>query len=232
MTIERKYIVNYVDALSSISESNKALLKRELLKLPSTLNATDYINRVVEVMQTVCVGSRDQAATLAAQFYRGLREAELGATGFEPIVDTGYDAGTVEGSTRAVAQKYVDGNPDAFEVELMRIVGRNVQEAAGKTLFVNGIADKRRPRFARVPTGSKSYADGCPFCRMLASRGFVYLSTASAGKMNHYHDDCRCAIVPSWSKSPIVNGYNPDSYIDGYLAFKSKAANERPSVSR
>jgi hypothetical protein len=53
---------------------------------------------------------------------------------------------------------------------------------------------------------------------MLASRGFVYLSEYSAGGTdpNHYHDDCRCAIVPSWSKDPIVEGYDRHDYIDGY----------------
>lgn len=56
---------------------------------------------------------------------------------------------------------------------------------------------------------------------MLASRGFVYLSEYSAGGTdpNHYHDDCRCAIVPSWSKDPIVEGYDRHDYDEGYQRY-------------
>ena len=60
-------------------------------------------------------------------------------------------------------------------------------------------------RYARVP-GGKS----CAFCLMLASRGFVYHSTTSAGEdEGHYHNHCHCAVVAGNLKMR-VNGYDPD----------------------
>lgn len=58
-------------------------------------------------------------------------------------------------------------------------------------------------RYARVP-GGKS----CAFCLMLASRGFVYHSRASAGGGGeHYHAHCCCRIVAG-KKDTDIEGYN------------------------
>lgn len=66
-------------------------------------------------------------------------------------------------------------------------------------------ADPSKPRWARVPKGPT-----CEFCVMLASRGFVYHTQASASLGGSFHDGaCDCAIVPSWVKSKI-KGYNPE----------------------
>lgn len=62
-------------------------------------------------------------------------------------------------------------------------------------------------RFARVPRGG----DTCTFCAMLASRGFVYWSRKTAGEFNHYHDHCRCLVVPD-DGSGEVEGYDPDEW--------------------
>lgn len=53
---------------------------------------------------------------------------------------------------------------------------------------------------------------------MLATRGFAYLSEHEAGgdDPHHYHDDCRCAVVPSWDRSPSAEGYDPKAYESGY----------------
>lgn len=60
-------------------------------------------------------------------------------------------------------------------------------------------------RYARVPGGTS-----CAFCLMLASRGFVYHSTTSAGEdKGHYHNRCHCAVVAGNLKMK-VNGYDPD----------------------
>ena len=84
-------------------------------------------------------------------------------------------------------------------------------------MYSNGEHDSRRVKYARIPRGSRSYPGGCPFCQMLASRGFVYLSKLSAGAVdpNHYHDDCQCMVVPSWGRGS-VEGYDRHAYDAGY----------------
>lgn len=62
-------------------------------------------------------------------------------------------------------------------------------------------------RWARVPSGSKT----CPFCFMVASRGFVYKSKASAGGLSQWHKGCMCAVVPDFDVSTTVQGYDPDA---------------------
>lgn len=69
--------------------------------------------------------------------------------------------------------------------------------------------NRSQVRFARVPAGGET----CPFCLMLASRGFVYHSAQNAGDDGHYHAHCRCRIVPSWG-SVGVEGYNPAELYD------------------
>lgn len=56
-------------------------------------------------------------------------------------------------------------------------------------------------RWARVPSGS----DTCPFCLMLASRGFVYTSAKAAG--GHYHPHCDCRVVAGNDGKTHVEDY-------------------------
>jgi hypothetical protein len=79
-------------------------------------------------------------------------------------------------------------------------------------------ADPMKPRFARVPSGATT----CGFCLMLASRGFVYLTAESAGKLNKYHSHCDCVPVASWEKHPLLAGYDPDALYQQYLAAKDQ----------
>lgn len=211
---ERRYIDAYVDALERVSDANKRLLAQRLADIDFT-DMTAGINQVVVLMKAVCAGSTRQAAVLAAQFYKGLRDRELGGD-YEPVTDAAYDPVATENATRAIAQQKVDGKDDVFASQLAQRVGYETKRAAGETLFANGESDRQRPRYARIPQRSKSYPNGCPFCQMLASRGFVYLSRRSVGEYAHWHDDCKCAVVPSWLRSPKVKGYDPDAYLGGY----------------
>ena len=170
-------------------------------------------------MQTVCNGGTKQAAYLARQFYMGLRGVMVGNDdGYEGAEDTGYVPGATETVTRGIVRS--NGSEAALSA-LQSRVGYEVKRASGSTVYECGRSDPRKPRFARIPRRSKSYANGCPFCQMLASRGFVYLSELSAGGTdpNHYHDDCRCQVVPSWEKSPRVEGYNKHDYDEGYQKY-------------
>ena len=52
-----------------------------------------------------------------------------------------------------------------------------------------GLRDDRFERYRRVAVGAT-----CDFCLMLATRGAVYLSAASAGESRKYHRHCDCRI--------------------------------------
>ena len=53
-----------------------------------------------------------------------------------------------------------------------------------------GMVDERFNRYRRVAVGNT-----CSFCLMLATRGAVYLTAASAGQSRKYHAACDCEIV-------------------------------------
>ena len=81
--------------------------------------------------------------------------------------------------------------------------------------------------WARVPTG----AETCAFCRMLASRGAVYESKASAStsKGRKFHGDCDCTPVLVASPDDYPAGYNPDALYESYQAARSAADSGSPS---
>lgn len=215
--IPRTYIDNFANATEAISAANKQALEKALASIDVT--APDAEDAIVYAMQTVCNGGTKQAAYLARQFYLGLRGIMVGNDdGYEGAEDTGY----VPGATETVARGIVRSNDaDAALAALQSRVGYEVKRASGGTIYACGRSDPRKPRFARIPRRSKSYAAGCPFCQMLASRGFVYLSEMSAGGIDpdHYHDDCHCQVVPSWEESPRVEGYDRHDYDEGYQRY-------------
>ena len=99
-----------------------------------------------------------------------------------------------------------------------------MKRSAGESMFANGRRDKRRPKFARVPTGDET----CDFCLMLASRGFVYSSEATAGaiKLDHYHSGCSCRVICQWDDGD-VEGYDTDAIYDRWQDAINALAAER-----
>lgn len=75
--------------------------------------------------------------------------------------------------------------------------------------------------WARVPYGAKP----CEFCLMLASRGEVYASEASAGGDGgaEYHGDCRCVPVLVMGSDTYPDGYDPNALLDQYEAGRASA---------
>lgn len=91
------------------------------------------------------------------------------------------------------------------------LASAQVKRMANRTMTRNAMRDG--VRYARVPTGSET----CGWCLMMASRGFVYASEASAGgdRPDHYHNDCDCKIMPEFGDTEI-EGYDPDALYDVY----------------
>lgn len=114
-----------------------------------------------------------------------------------------------EKAVRGIVQEGVDGNIPGMQDQLCQRIDYEVKRAAGETVFQNAARDRRYVRFARVPSG---IGETCDFCIMLASRGFVYHTEATAGELKHYHANCRCRIVPGFQGETTVEGYDPDVY--------------------
>lgn len=225
MPIEREWVENYRDSIGKIRDENRAVLQSQLRQIDYSRPPDAVRQDVLNVMQTVCGASAQQAATVSAGWYDGLRErSSIGAPlGARAITDRSPAA--TDESVRAFLQKLFDGDYDGFEELCLERLDYETNRAAGQCVQENARNDPRQVRYARVPTGKET----CGFCIMLASRGFVYWSEESAGAFDHYHANCDCVVVGSFDSvrsdigfgrrvSPTtIEGYDPDAYYDEYL---------------
>lgn len=217
MQIPRSYIDGFADSLEKLSDEMKQRLADALSSINWDASVADVRNQLISIMQVYCGESADVASMLAAEFYDGLREYQVGEPLGAVATSGTYSDEAVDSFVRSAVQPLVDHGLDAVP-EVIRAmtsrVGYETKSAAGETIFRNGERDSKRVRFARIPRGSKTYPHGCPFCQMLASRGFVYRNAKTAGEMNHFHADCQCMVVPGFGDNPKVEGYDPNEYLD------------------
>lgn len=208
MRIPRSYIENYSRALNVISERARASLVDALSQIDYTADVASVREAVIAAMQPACGASSSAAARLAADFYDGLRALFGIDDGFMAEADGMRNAEATEGAVRAFAQDLVDGKPsEQFVNKCLERLDYETRRSANMCMAHNAKRDPRKPKWARIPTG----AETCPWCLMLASRGFDYNSEAAA---DHNHAGCDCKVVPSWDKSPEAQGYDPDAYYD------------------
>lgn len=230
-TIPRKYIDNYTKALNKLSKDAQERLAADLSKINFDADASVVRDAIIDRMEYYCGPYSDMAAVLAAEFYDGLRKREIGSA-LGALAESGRKPIATEKAVRGIMQDIVDGKPP--EVAVSKLVSRvdyEIKKSAGECIYRNGKRDPRKPRFARVPSGSET----CSFCIMLASRGFVYQSKETAGENGHYHANCDCRIVPGFDGETTVPGYDPDllyaQWRDPEKHKESKAPAKAPTSS-
>lgn len=159
------------------------------------------------------------AATVAADWYDGIRLRDVGGR-FDALLVDPPAAEQVQGTVRYQAGRLFTDQPEIALATLQGSLQRFVANTSRHTLQYNAYRDRARPKYARVPTGSKT----CAFCSLLASRGFVYASQRSAkfaSDGDKYHDDCDCAAVISFAEDPVLDDYDPGSLYSAYQAARN-----------
>lgn len=207
------YIVKFSNALEEIDKEAKIKLNA-FLKQVDLSDPERAREHIAEIMERVVGASDAVASSMAAGFYDGIREYQTGEK-LGALADSGREPDSTKSATYGITSRLAKAEePDISLVEglLMQRIGYEIQRSVGRTMYRNGQRDPNKPKFARVPLGG----DSCEFCRMLASRGFAYNSERSAGKLDpdHYHDGCRCRVVCSWEKDPIIDGMSEEDYND------------------
>jgi hypothetical protein len=196
------------------------LLLRDLLTLrrlisQNRLQATvpSWIDAVAEVVDRYS----ETAATLAADFYDGEREAAGVSGSFTvPLADPPRDE-QVDASLRwATKDLWPRDEADATVAQLEPLDVR-IEAAMTKADAVTQklVADSGREtvrQAVRQDRQAVGYAraaalGACAFCRLMASRGMVYKTAGTAGQdanerfsgdasVAKFHNDCHCAIIP------------------------------------
>lgn len=193
-------------------------LKALLLALQNP-NPVLYRERLVEALPELLRPYMTVSADVAATWYEDLRPSTKKAFFAEPV--TNYSRPQVDALVRwSVSPLF--GQSDSTVLSLLAGGSqRMIENASRDTIISNTGRDSIRVGYARIPR-----AGCCSFCGMLASRGAVYSSSASAGGTvgrgvdasetagkrggqgrgvkargsrdlgDTYHDFCRCVVAP------------------------------------
>lgn len=189
-------------------DAARAILTR-LINENNYENPFDLVEDALKALEPLFDQITKNAARLSAQAYDIIRLAEMGET-FGAIPYQDRDGEWTRKALYGAAKH--SSSMGAFIQAILDRMDYEAKRAAGSTSFQNGFNDKKgKPLFARVPTG----AETCPFCIMLASRGYVYRTKRAAGYLDHYHSHCDCRVVPSFGGGQ-VRGYDPDKYFEQY----------------
>lgn len=141
-------------------------------------------------------------SALSAEFFDEVMEAEVVEATRAEVWD-GPDADAISQGVRYQAGKLASGDADGFLDGVSELASYHTRRAATSTVARSVSRAGRGVRYARVPTR----ANPCPYCLMLASRGFVYRNEQTAGAGSHRH--CTCVLVPGINGKTNVAGYDP-----------------------
>lgn len=213
----------YYAALAAQQDAARKFVEtslRSYYRLDPDIGSQDFKDFAVEILGQAFRVYGDQAAVVACQEY----DSTMRALGFDvapaDIVNDFVSSASVESAVGYFRSRAVAGNLDfdGFVAAMTAKANDHALRAANKTMVANAERSRDRRagvRYARVPSGRET----CGFCLMLASRGFVYATKATAGDIgrlyNYYHDHCDCTVVPG-ALGTEIDGYDPIWYYEVY----------------
>lgn len=160
-----------------------------------------------------------EAAELDRAFYNAVRKTEVGSEArleLSTATAPGWTDAEIDAALDAIWYENGEYDPqtgsyartERFSDELGRYISRMVNAASKGHMESYGKQDRRKPRYARVPSGSET----CAWCISIAGLGFQFKTRESA---SHSHAGCDCVIVPSWGGFGVA-GYDPSAYSSRY----------------
>lgn len=200
-TLPAVFCERYTSQLHNLTSVAQSKLAGALSML--NVDSPNFRDSVAGLFEYHARVSAEAAAEIAKAFYQG---ASAYLTGEVPDVDaiSGFE------TDAAYAAAYAIEDSTASRADMTRQLGNalgyQINRAAGVATRNCGRQDRRRPKFARVPTG----AETCAWCITMAGLGFHYMTEETA---SHTHSGCDCRIVPSFDGSS-VDGYDSTAYRD------------------
>ena len=190
--------------INQLSQQTQKLARAELEAIEYS-SIAELREKTLEILNKYTNASVEMASAYGANFFQSAM-AENG----EETSAAMYSFSNDDANERAVRGMLQDvatgGSVSAFFDKVQNRLDYNIRKASNESVLENVKDRSKHLKFARVPVGRET----CVFCFMLASRGFVYWSKATAGLYDHYHSNCDCRIVPGY------DDMNPDGQIGGY----------------
>lgn len=204
--VTRRAMEAYARALAAASETSGSEVAASVRRVMDALPGADVATVREAAVQAVANSVKrygNAASALAAELFDEVMEAE-GIEAPRAEAWDGPDADAISQGVRYQAGKLASGDADGFLDGVSELASYHTRRAASSTVARNVSRAGRGVRYARVPTR----ANPCPYCLMLASRGFVYRNEQTAGAGSHRH--CTCVLVPGINGKTNVAGYDPD----------------------
>lgn len=213
--VSRADLGAYVNTNRDIRALSEGALRAALGKLGANATWADLVGLVSRDVLAIVETYGDLAAEAAASLYdEGRREVRLASP---------YRARLAGPPDMAALRRVLLGELDAYRLagseidaesafsSLRNATDRAILGQGRRTIALNVGKDPARPRWAKVPAGKT-----CAWCLMIASRGPVFVSQASASKSFHGH--CDCSAVAVWPGGPLPEGYDPEELRATYEA--------------
>lgn len=198
MRIPEKAWADYVERLSRLNERAGQLMAQYIER-----HGTGDAAALADYAHALVVKYGEGSAELACQMYDAMAKAAGAAVApAAPAEPAGY--GEVARMVEATRH-----SPPLLRGGVSRLVKR----AGADTTLKN--AQRDGAEFAWVPHG-----DTCPFCLMLASRGWrrAGKKTLQGGHARHIHANCDCEYAIRFNSNTNVAGYDPEKYLAQYNA--------------
>lgn len=227
MKISRKTWNNYITLLRKINDKAAEELERWIEIYGADNGITDLSqirdddgNNLIDAAYLTVVKYGDASAAVSAQMYDSL--AELSGVNVEPAE---MAANPEYGEVAKTVQGVLKTSQNVREVS--GAVSRLVKRTGADTTLRNAARDGAQ--FAWIPSG-----DTCPFCLMLASNGWQYMSKNALknGHAEHIHSNCDCTYAIRFDRNTQVAGYDPDVYREMYYSAEGNTPNERINSMR
>ncbi len=201
----------YNEAVSKIADGAAASVEKSVLAwCDGNPGATVAEAREAAklIMDGEVQGYDELASSFAAAWYDHQAESN-GVKLDQAVTSAVYTPKKTDDVARYQVRKLTREGPGAFAAACGEYARNDALRALNETIIENAGRDKKKGvRFARVPTGFET----CAFCLMLASRGAVYHTRATAGEFRHFHRRCDCKVVPGFEDDPdaeLVQGFKP-----------------------
>ena len=203
MIVTARAINNYREKLHAISEKAAEEVQKYMME-----HAFNVDDEFLEFADEIVVKYGEAAGALSAEFYDNLADYWNEQNNRSGDVQP---AEIADLPTEAEVAKTVYGTMKESDRKIPGAISRLVKRTAEDTTLKNAIRDGAD--FAWIPAG-----DTCPFCLMLASRGWQRASKKALknGHAEHIHANCNCTYAVRFGDDMKYPSYNPDKYLEMY----------------
>lgn len=186
--------------------------------------ASGSVDAMLQALGLIVPSYYDAAGSLAAAWYDEIRDESRPSSVYAPTIIGDPATDWIEREAADLLRS-LDTDLDAEMArmldEIAALAEKEVARGFRDTIIGNARQDSDAIGWSRVTRGA-----GCKFCRMLADKGAVYRSEATA--IFAAHKNCNCAARPAFRNGE----HGPEASVIQYVASSRRAKSEKAQATR